>query len=171
MFKCVCHAFLLDFVNLNVKSLDHFDHHWAVPTALPPTATYTLSTSISGSYEPLESSRPPSSSSTPNSNPFYSIVVSALDLLLLAGGCLCRFKVLLVISHTRAWTPFTIMHDGFGSSTRSWKAQYNYTSRLHPPAADAGASSSLSHYTDGSEEYSLLFTLGHGTVVTQLSSV
>ena len=48
------------------------------------------------------------------------------------------------------------MHDSFGSSTRKWKAQYNYTSGLHLPAADAGASSSLFCNTDGSEEYSLL---------------
>ena len=153
-------------MNLNVKSLDHFEHHWAVPTALPPTATYTLSTSISGSYEPLESSRPPSSSSTPNSNPFYYIVVSALDLLLLAGGCLCRFKVLLVISHTRAWTPFTIMHEGFGSSTRNWKAQHNYASGLYPPAANTDAPSNFSRCTTAPERYSLLFTPGHGTIVT-----
>ncbi len=56
------------------------------------------------------------------------------------------------------------MHDGFGSSTRNWKAQYKYTSGPDLPAANTDASSTFPHYTNAPEGYPQLFNSGYGTL-------
>ena len=111
------------------------------------------------------------STSTPNSNPLYSIAVFALVMLPLADGLPAPNQS--VVSNylmQKLELPYTMMHNGFRFSTRNWEAQYNYGAGFIQPPQTLAPHRPFPCYTRAPETYPIPFNPGHATL-SQLSSV